>query len=134
MVSAISSKKRGGEFVVLLHAGESLAKQVVDWSCLRSNVDVQSVSLPPPAKLHVLTAGAAAVIIDATQHPETAMQTLGSVLDVMQSMETELKLCFYTEKMYNGLEAFVRLRGVLFLLGPMDPVEWDGFFGSVGTG
>jgi len=29
---------------------------------------------------------------------------------------------------YEGLEMFVRLRGILFLIGPMGPAEWDGFF------
>jgi len=133
MVSAISIKKRGSESVALFHAGKSLLKQVAEWSRFHPNVDVQLISPILPTTLQALTSGAAAVIIDATEHPATAMHILDSILAAMQSRETELKMCVYTENMYKGLEAFVRLRGILFLLGPMDPVEWDGFFGSVGT-
>lgn len=134
MVSLISSNKRRSSPIALFHAGKPLVKQVAEWGRLRPNVDIQLITSTLSTTLRTLTSEAVAIVIDATEHPEPAMQTLDSVMAVRQSVETKLKLGVYTEKVYEGLELFVRRRGILFLLGPMDPFEWDGFFGSVGTG
>ena len=133
MVSLVPVNKRRSSSIALFYAGKSLAKQVAEWGRLRPNVDIQLVSSTLSTTLRVLTPEAAAIVIDATEHPGAAMQTLANVLAVMQSVETELKLGVYTEKMYEGLELFVRRRGILFLLGPMDPAEWDAFFEGVVT-
>ena len=67
-----------------------------------------------------------AAVIDATERPEEAMGTLAQALGIRDPAPD--KLSVYTETMHVGLEMFVRLRGVLLLLGPMDQAQWDGFF------
>lgn len=107
-----------------------MLKQITEWGHLRPGADIRLASSSLPATLRALASEVLAAVIDATEHPEAAMRTLGGVLAVLRTAEMKPKLGVYTEKVYEGLEMFVRLRGILFLLGPMGPVEWDGFFGT----
>ena len=86
MVSATSLKRPRSHSVALFHAGESLLKQVTEWSRLRPNVDIQLASSALPMTLRGSTSKVVAAIIDATEHPEAAMQTLENVPAVMQSI------------------------------------------------
>ena len=129
MVSVTSITKRSNSSVVLLHAGESLLKQITRWGQLRPDADIQLAASALPSTLRPLLSGAIAAVIDATEQPEAAMQTLAGILAVLQRTEAQVKLSVYTEAAHEGLEMFVRLRGILFLIGPMGPLEWDGFFG-----
>ncbi len=132
MVSVTSITKHRNSSVVLLHAGESLLKQITRWGQLRPNADIQLADSALPSTLKPLLSDTTAAVTDATDQPEAAMQTLAGILSVLQRTESQMKLGVYTEKIYDGLEMFVRLRGILFLMGPMGPMgplEWDGFFG-----
>jgi hypothetical protein len=131
MVSSIPIKKRCGGAIMLLHAGESLQEQIAEWGCLHPTVRIQLALSAVPTTVRTLMSDVVSIVIDATEHPDAATQTLESVLAIIQSVETELKLGVYTEKVHEGLELFVRRRGILFLLGPMVMAEWDGFFEGV---
>lgn len=113
--------------IVLYCAGESLLSQVARHMpdhqyCLRL------VSAASCAEPDALPGFAAFSIIDATDHPAAAMAALEHALDLI---DPDL-LTVYTERMHTGLELFVRLRGVIMLLGPMSQQEWTSFFETVG--
>ncbi len=61
-------------------------------------------------------------IIDATEDPSRAASTLLHALAESGGGVAAV----YTEMMHRGLELFVRSRGALFLLGPLDNTAWDG--------
>jgi len=96
MVSVTSITKRSNNSVVLLHAGESLLKQITEWGRLRPDADIRLASSALPSTLRTLMSEALAAVIDATEHPEAAMQTLGGILAVLRPEETDLKLGVYT--------------------------------------
>ncbi len=60
-------------------------------------------------------------IIDATEDPSRAASTLLHALAESGGGVAAV----YTEMMHRGLELFVRSRGALFLLGPLDNTAWE---------
>ena len=63
-------------------------------------------------------------IIDATDRPQEALATLARV----HGASDRLTVAVYSERMHEGLELFVRQRGILLLLGPMEQHEWEALF------
>ena len=113
-----------GHDVVLFYAEQSLTEQIVGFACKRRRLFVRSVSSCNPAVVNDALSNAGYSLIDATERPARAMDLLEYVLPRVGRE----RLAVYTERVYEGLEIFVRVRGVLLLLGPMTPTEWSGLF------
>ena len=110
--------------VVLFYAEQSLTEQITSFACKRRCLFVRSVSSCNPAVVNDALSNAGYSLIDATERPARAMDLLEYVLPRVGRE----RLAVYTERVYEGLEIFVRVRGVLLLLGPMTPTEWSGLF------
>lgn len=117
------SLHRDAKHVVLMYPTQSLLDQVTD---LVSSSPAFSVDPTYPlgdeAIRHAAMEGDI-VVVDATQYTSATRHALELIL---QQMEPE-QVAVYTERTDVGLEVFVRVRGVLFLLGPMSREEWEGF-------
>ena len=70
---------------------------------------------------------AAMVVIDATERPARAQEAF---LHAVRRLGAEA-VVMYTERMHDGLELFVRLRGSLFILGPLLAEQWEEYFEHV---
>jgi hypothetical protein len=75
-----------------------------------------------------VAAGAALSLIDLTEQVCQAM----SALDELASILDPRHLMAYTERMHEGLEPFVRVRGILLLLGPLRADQWQAILRQVG--
>ncbi len=111
--------------VVLFYAGESLLEQIGEWICEHQELSLRLVLSRLATSINLAMDGAAVVMIDATREPIKAMDVLQHALLQVE----RARLAVYTECTHEGLELFVRVRGVPLLLGPMSQVEWEGFFG-----
>ena len=110
--------------VVLFYPSRSLLAQVMEWTGKHRGFSVRLVRSCGPLSVSVALAESDIVIIDATEHPGPAMDVFRRAAPQMQRG----KGAVYTEHLHDGLELFVRLRGVVLLLGPMEQSEWEAFF------
>ncbi len=113
-----------GQDVVLFYAEQSLVEQIAGFACKRRRLFVRLVSSCNPAVVNAALSNAGFALIDATERPARAMD----LLEYMLPQLGREGLAVYTERVYEGLEVFVRVRGALLLLGPMEPAEWSGLF------
>jgi hypothetical protein len=110
--------------IVLFYPSGSLARQVTTWAAGRASCAVEPVFARSFPGIHGAIRGANLILVDATDDYPQAMEAFSQALAWLGAGATAV----YTEKMHEGLELFVRLHGSLLLLGPLDEVEWDGFF------
>ena len=110
--------------VVVFYASESLLKQLAVWSPTLEPFYLRISEASGTPGINTALSNAGLVIIDATDKPGLAVNTLEYALGQVSSNQ----IVIYTEHMHPGLEQFVRLRGVMLLLGPMEPEEWDALF------
>lgn len=113
--------------VVLFYAGKSLLEQAGNWVYGQPNLFLRLVSSCSRPVVNKALSEASAVIVDVTEHPDDAMDVFQYAVGRAESRQ----LAVYTERSHEGLEIFVRSRGVLLLLGPLNPTEWEAFFESL---
>jgi hypothetical protein len=110
--------------VLLLYPGRSLMDQVSVWAARHPERQMDMSlerSLPEIRKVlgHV-----GAAIVDATEDPAQATDALLQAVARLGSAAVAM----YTETMHEDLELFVRMRGSLFLLGPLCDEQWEDLF------
>ena len=110
--------------VLLLYPGESLQDQIGLWSQRhperRVNVSIAR-SLP---EIRQLLRRAGAALVDATEDPA---QAADAFLQAVTRLGADA-VTMYTEVMHDGLELFARVRGSLFLAGPLFDQQWEELF------
>jgi hypothetical protein len=74
--------------------------------------------------LRVLLRYAGMVVVDATENPARAREVFLRAVSRLGANAVVM----YTETMHDSLEVFVRLRGSLFLLGPLFDEQWEEYF------
>ncbi|MCX5653581.1 MAG: hypothetical protein NTY65_02875 [Planctomycetota bacterium] len=114
---------RYGE-IVLFYAEESLLYQVAGWARSEGRFSMRLVLSSDPAVVAHALDDAVVAIIDATRQPGEAMAVLERALPRIGPR----RVAVYSEQLHNGLEVFVRVRGVTLLAGPMGQPEWEVFF------
>ena len=114
---------RHGE-VVLFYAEESLLFQVAGWVRSEGRFSLRLVSSRDPVIIGHALNDAVVAVVDATRQPGEAMAVLERAIGRLGPR----RIAIYSEAMHDGLEIFVRVRGVTLLAGPMSPPEWDAFF------
>lgn len=112
--------------VLLFYPGKSLNDQVRHWNVRRPayrvwNTEERSL----PAIRQLLRSGTAA-LIDATHD---ASRAADAFLQAVARLGVG-SVVVYSEISNEYIEQFVRMRGSLFLLGPMLDDQWDDFFNS----
>ena len=119
----VSMNTQLGE-IVLFYAGDSLLEQVSEWICDSMMLPLNLVSSCSAFSVEESMNTAECAIIDATMNPGKAMD----ILQIAMPLAGRDRLVVYTERTHDGLELFVRMRGVPLLLGPMSEAEWEGVF------
>lgn len=110
--------------IVLFYADESLLRQVSEWMSDSMKLPLCLVSSCSAFSVAEAMNKAECAVIDATSKPAEAMD----VLQLAIPLTGRDRLAVYTERTHDGLELFVRVRGVKFLIGPMSETEWEGVF------
>ena len=110
--------------VVLLCATQPLVMQAAEWARKHPQFQLRLASATTPGEISSALESAAAVIVDATEDPDRAVDTLEIACDIMGRDRAAV----YSEESHNGLEVLVRVRGAMMLIGPMSAAEWQGVF------
>jgi hypothetical protein len=110
--------------LLLLYPGKSLGEQIRHWASkdAQRHVDVSfERSLP---RIRQLLRRTGATLLDATTDPAA---TADAFLQAV-ACHGAGAVSVYTEVMHEDIELFVRLRGSLFLLGPLLDEQWEALF------
>lgn len=110
--------------ILLLFPGESLLGQISLWSRRHPERQVQASFERSLPEIRSLLRHAGASLVDATEDP-------GMATDAFLQAVTRLgadAVTMYTEVMHDDLELFVRVRGSLFLQGPLFDEQWEEYF------
>lgn len=110
--------------VLLFYPGGSLNDQIGLWSSRHPERQVETSFERSLPKIRKLLRKTGAAMVDATEDPGQATDAL---LQAVARLGAKT-VAMYTETMHDGLELFVRVRGSLFLLGPLFDEQWQGFF------
>jgi hypothetical protein len=114
--------------LVLLYPCDSLYGQVVEEVGLCQRASLVTVTSTRPGAIRRAAAGAALVLVDVTEQICQAMAALDELAPILEPQ----RLAVYTERMHEGLERFVRVRGILLLLGPLEHAHWRGLLHGAG--
>ena len=106
----VSMNTQLGE-IVLFYAEDSLLEQVSEWMCNSMMLPLNLVSSCSAFSVAEALDTAECAIIDATVNPGKAMD----ILQIALPLTGRDRLAVYTERTHDGLELFVRVRGVPFL-------------------
>jgi hypothetical protein len=110
--------------ITVFYGGNSLMHQVSNWVGKHPTYDFELSFAESLPELRTVMRRASVAVVDATEDPARAMA-------VFREVTAELgadRVAVYTERMHEGLELFVRARGVLLLLGPMSDAPWEELF------
>jgi hypothetical protein len=110
--------------VLLLYPSCSLKDQIVVWASRHPERQVETSFERSLPEIRKLLRNAGAAMIDATADPG---QATDAFLQAVARLGADA-VVMYTEKMYDDLELFVRVRSSLFLLGPLFDEQWEEFF------
>ena len=110
--------------VLLLYPGISLQEQIGSWAMRHPQQHVEASSWWSPRDLAALLRYARTVLVDATDDPARAREVfLQAVVRLGAGA-----VAMYTETAHDAMEVFVRMRGSLFLLGPLFDEQWEEYF------
>jgi hypothetical protein len=110
--------------VLLLHPAPSLSDQIARCAELRPGWRVATSRARKLPEIRKVLSQAATAIIDGTEDPCLAAE--GFLQAVAQLGAGAVAM--YTEATDRDLELLVRVRGSVYLLGPLWPEQWESFF------
>jgi len=119
----VARMQRHGDITVF-HPTMSLICQLSDWVGRHQGTSVRAVSSDLGRHLVGEMLDAGFCVVDGTLKPDEAMDALAEAVDCVGAG----RVAVYTEVEHRKLELFTRERGALYLLGPMEPAEWDAYF------
>jgi len=123
---AVSLPQESELTVAVFYPGNSLMHQVSNWANEHPACGLQLCFPDSVQEVRgaVETTDTTVSIVEATEAPARARAAFVQLLAESRSD----CVAVYTERMYAGLELFVRSRGSLMLLGPMSDASWAGLF------
>jgi hypothetical protein len=110
--------------VLLLQPARSLSDQIAHWARQRPGWRIAMSFARKLPEIRKVLDQTNTAIVDATEDPCLAAE--GFLQAVTQLGASAVTM--YTEVTHRDLELLVRVRGSLFLLGPLWADEWEGFF------
>jgi len=121
-----TSSRRPALPVALLYPGDSLLQQASDYRGEHPACEFEPSRAESPAELAAVFRRTAVSVIDATTDPDRAVAALDATAGASDRHTTAV----YTEEIHEGLELAVRSRGALLLAGPLDQLDWEGWFAA----
>ncbi len=136
-VFAVVDVSRSALNLTVFYAQGDLARKLREAASSDGGVKLHFVEAVGPAsvraaakcleQLGVADPAFRAVLIDGTRRPTSALR---AVQDVAKCIDARL-VTVHSELVHPGLELFVRMRGALLLLGPLEPPQWQDYFATV---
>jgi hypothetical protein len=123
MANAAGVRKTRHE-VVLLYPGESLQRQIAAWGQRHADCRVEPLFIKSLVGIRRFLETADVAVIDATDDEGQAIDAFSQATARLDAAGTAV----YTERMHEGLEELVRMRGALLLFGPLEDEQWEGVF------
>ena len=121
----MNNRKKGspvGE-IALFYPCDSLSRQITSWARKHPGCTIQSSFSKTLPEIRSVLERVDVAVVDAT---EDHAQAADAFLQASARLGTN-GAAMYSERMHDDMEVFVRSRGALVLLGPLDEAEWDGF-------
>ena len=116
--------------IVLVMPGRSLVAQVADWVGGNRPYAMSLYASRATAGFDRALSTATWTIIDVGEQPERTTEVLAAALRTTGAK----RIALYTERPQGPLVAWAAQRAVPVLHGPLDPDEWNGFFGESRNG
>lgn len=113
--------KQSAPAIAVFHPGNSLMHQVSNWAIRHPDYEFALSFAQSLHEIRSVLRRSAISVVDATEDPGLAMTVF---VQVMTALEADC-VAVYTETVHDGLELFVRVRGVPLLLGPMSDAPWE---------
>jgi hypothetical protein len=110
--------------VLLLYPGVSLQEQIGLWAMRHPQQRVEASSWWSDHDLAALLRYARMALVDATEDPARARAVFLRAVARLGAGAVAM----YAETTRDALEVFVRMRGSLFLLGPLFDEQWEEYF------
>ena len=110
-----------GTDVAIFYPDDRLLLDLAQWFHRNPRFHMEVVLSRQTSVMRSIAVQATFLIINATQCLDPAITALGVALECVPCE----RILLYTERMHEGLELFVRCRGVLMLLGPASQIEWE---------
>jgi hypothetical protein len=110
-----------GTDVAIFYPDDRLLLDLAQWFHRNSRFHMEVVLSRQTSVMRSIAAQATFLVINATQCLDPAITALAVALECVPCE----RILLYTERMHEGLELFVRCRGVLMLLGPASQIEWE---------
>ena len=116
--------------IAVFYPNNSLMHQVSEFAGEDANCKFRFVFPVSVGQIREALGPQTVSIVDATEDPARAATVLIHTLAEAEPGSAAV----YTETMHNGLELFVRSRGALLLLGPLDNSSWKGLIETMTRG
>jgi len=116
----IGGPRQPSSAIAVFYPGNSLMHQVSGWAVKFPTYDFALLFEESALEVQAVLEDSALSVFDATDNPARALTLLSQAI----AEGGPDSAVVYTELMYEELELFVRSRGALFLLGPMDDAVW----------
>jgi len=113
--------RESARVITVFYPVNSLMHQVSHWAVRYPACDFTLSFAQSLHEIRSVLRRTAVTIVDATEDPARAMAAFAQAI---AALEAEC-VAVYTEAMHEGLELFVRVRGVPLLLGPMSDAPWE---------
>ena len=110
--------------VLLLYPGESFRDQIGLWAFRHPQRGVNMSCERSLPGIRQLLRRARTTVVDATEDPAQATDAFLQAVARLGAASATM----YTEAAHDDLERFVRMRGSLFLLGPLSDQQWEDVF------
>jgi uncharacterized membrane protein YecN with MAPEG domain len=107
--------------IAVFYPTSALMLDLADWFGGHSRFAMRMVQSRQVNNIQGVFQRAAVAIIDATEALNAAITAMGICLEYLPPEN----IVVYTKCMHEGLELFVRTRGVLLVLGPISRIEWE---------
>lgn len=111
--------------IVLYYPTEPLLLQITEWLRDHPYYHIRVVSSRRKRSVVAALESAAAALIDATDRPDAAMDALRHLVGANWPHPI-----VYTDHADEALELFVRVRGAIFLTGPVEAKDLTDLFGA----
>jgi len=110
--------------ICLLYPSRSLLWQVWEWIQGRGQEQFHLLAANTADGVRDFLRGGSIALIDGSEHPSLAAEALDTALPELGSE----RVVVYSERTNQELEILTRTCRAHFLLGPMNPAEWNDLF------
>jgi len=123
----MTSRETIVERIAICYPTESLFDQVQQWSREHEDCRVEPVFARSATAIRRSLGDADLALVDASDDQAQAIDLFSQAVARLGARRVSV----YTERIYEGLESFVRTQGAWLLLGPLTDEQWEDYFSTM---